>query len=79
MPDDMIKRIWDFLIAIIILYSSIVIPYKIAFADEPSLEEIDIGCDMCLALDIAINFFSAYVDSEDNLIKDRKVKFLLFI
>ena len=64
---------WDISIALIILYSSIVIPYKIAFIDEPQLEEVDIASDVFLAIDILINFFSAYIDNEDNLIKDRKV------
>ena len=78
MPENIFKRIWDFLISIFILYSSIIIPYKIAFIDEPTLEEIDIASDICLAIDITINFFSAYVDSEDNLIKDRKVIILVY-
>jgi hypothetical protein len=78
MPENIFKRIWDFFISIFILYSSIIIPYKIAFIDEPILEEIDIGSDICLAIDIIINFFSAYVDSEDNLIKDRKVIILVY-
>lgn len=76
MPDNIFKRCWDFFISIIILYSSIIIPYKIAFFDDPVLEEIDIASDVSLAIDIIINFFSAYDDSEDNLIKDRKVYYL---
>ena len=73
MPDDYVKRTWDFIIALLILYSSIVTPYKIAFIDDNTLEEVDIAIDVLMVIDIIISFFSAYVDSEDNTVKNRKV------
>lgn len=65
------------LIALIILYSSIITPYEIAFLEENLLSEVDIGCDIVLGVDIIINFFSAYVDNEDNIVKNRKVIYIL--
>ena len=73
LPDDKFKRAWDTLIAILILYSAIVIPYKIAFVDIDNFAEIDIMCDILFAFDILINFFSAFMDNEDNLVRNRKV------
>lgn len=57
----------------IIIYSSIVTPYKIAFIDDNELVEVDIACDIILLLDVLVNFFSAYVDDEDNVVTNRKV------
>lgn len=73
LPDNSYKRFWDLIIAGVILYSSIVLPYKIAFVDEEEGQAIDISFDILLAIDIILNFFSAYIDSEDNVIKNRKV------
>jgi hypothetical protein len=70
-----VKRLWDLIIALIILYSSIVTPYKIAFIDgSDSLEILDIIFDVLFSIDVIINFFAAYVDNEDNVIKNRNVR-----
>jgi hypothetical protein len=51
-----------------------VLPYKIAFVDEDSQADlvIEILFNVLLAFDMIINFFSAYVDNEDNIVKNRK-------
>jgi hypothetical protein len=75
LPENSAKRFWDLIIALIILYSSIVTPYKIAFIDDSdSLEYLDIIFDLLFAFDVIINFFAAYVDNEDNVIKNRQVR-----
>lgn len=76
MPENSAKRFWDLVIALIILYSSIVTPYKIAFIDDSdSLEYLDIVFDILFFFDVIINFFAAYVDNEDNVIKNRQVRY----
>ena len=76
MPENSVKRFWDLVIALIILYSSIVTPYKIAFIDDSdSLEYLDIVFDVLFFFDVIINFFAAYVDNEDNVIKNRQVRY----
>jgi hypothetical protein len=77
MPDSTFKKGWDFVIAIVILYSSIVTPYNIAFVEVDNVS-LDIASDCILFVDVIINFFSAYVDSEDNVIKNRKVRKCFF-
>jgi hypothetical protein len=72
MPDYPFKRYWDIMIALIIMYSAIVLPYKIAFVDTNEIVWIDVTMDIIFAVDIFINFFSAYIDSEDNVVKNRK-------
>ena len=74
LPDSKFKKLWDSLIAIVILYSSICTPYKLAFIDSNSNKEdvVDIIVDVLLGIDLVLNFFSAYYDSEENLVKSRK-------
>jgi hypothetical protein len=51
-----------------------VLPYKIAFIDEES--DFDVVSDsvfnILLAIDMIVCFFSAYIDNEDNIIKNRR-------
>jgi CRP-like cAMP-binding protein len=74
LPDNKFKKLWDSLIALVILYSSICTPYKIAFIDTNSSKEdfVDIIVDVLLGIDMILNFFSAYYDSEENLVKTRR-------
>lgn len=72
LPDNPYKRLWDLAIAIIILYSSIMTPYEIAFIDKTKDTWSDFFLDAFLWLDIVITFFSAYTDSEENLVKNHK-------
>ena len=74
LPDSKFKKLWDSLIAIVILYSSICTPYKLAFEDSNTNKEdvVDIIVDILLGIDLVLNFFSAYYDSEENLVKSRK-------
>lgn len=58
------------------------LPYQIAFIDDDiNMEEsfLDIVFNVCLGIDIILNFFSAYLDNEENVVKNRKVNFLSYI
>lgn len=74
LPDNPFKRSFDVLIALIIIYSSIVLPYKIAFVDNdiPSDVVVDNIFNAIMVIDIILNFFTAYVDNDDNIIKNRR-------
>lgn len=63
---------WDLLIAMIILYSSIMTPYEIAFVEKTKDSPFDHVITALLALDIILSFFSAFTDSEENLVKNKK-------
>ncbi len=62
------------MIAIILLYSAVVLPYRIAFVEDDSgaMTGLDIAFDLIFTIDILLSFFSAYVDNEDNVVKNRK-------
>ena len=72
LPDNPYKKIWDLLIAFLILYSAIITPYEIAFSDSNKSSWFEILIDIFLAIDIVLTFFSAYTDEEENLVKNHK-------
>ena len=74
LPDDKFKHIWDIIITLLLLFSAIVTPFRIAFYDYDSIEwlVLDLIVDIFFAFDIICNFITAYFDSEENLIIDRK-------
>ena len=64
-PDDVFKRIWDFMIAILLLYTLIMSPIMIAF----DYEDLEIGLMVCDTIvdviflaDVILTFFTAYYD-----------------
>ena len=72
LPDNPYKKMWDLLIAILILYSAIITPYEIAFSDSNKVSWFDVFIDILLGIDIVLTFFSAYTDDEENLVKNHK-------
>jgi len=52
------------------------LPYEIAFSDDDiQIKEsaIDVVFNVLLFIDIILNFFSAYLDNEENVVKNRRV------
>ena len=54
-------------------------PYELAFMDKTKDSWSDFFLDVFLWLDIIINFFSAYTDSEENLVKNHKKIVLTYL
>lgn len=74
LPDSLFKRIWNLIITSAITYSAIVTPYSLAFQENSDniIQYIEYLIDCILLVDIVLNFFSAYNDKEENLIKKHK-------
>ena len=54
------------------------LPYDIAFDDDKLVEPIDpaeIIFNTLLTIDIVLSFFSAYIDNEENVVTNHKVKY----
>lgn len=52
------------------------LPYEIAFLDDDNAMKespLDIVFNVLLGIDIILNFFSAYLDNEENVVKNRRV------
>ncbi len=59
----------------LLIYSAIVLPFKLAFVDVDTYDQKlwDTITDGIFFVDLILSFFSAYYDSDENLIKNRKV------
>lgn len=67
---------WSFLIFILIIYSTTVTPYKIAFSnddDNISINYLDLIVDLIFMVDVILNFFTPYYNNENNLVGNHKM------
>lgn len=74
-PDDMFKSSWSLLLSLILGYTCLVTPYRVAFLASDDSETwfiIDWVTDSIFWFDILVNFVSAYYDVEDNLIVSKR-------
>jgi hypothetical protein len=74
MPDSRFKVIWTILMMILLMYTAIFVPFKLAFLDVTSVEIVlaDYITDFLFAADLVLNFFYAFYDENHYLITDRK-------
>ena len=74
LPENIYKNLFNLVVSLIIMYSSIIGVYEISFKEKASSFDkfFDIFSFIILTFDIILNFFSAYIDEEDNLVKSNK-------
>jgi hypothetical protein len=66
MPDTLFKAIWNVLIILLLAYTAIIAPFRIAFFDETGdfwskfYSWFDVFVDIVFGLDIIVNFISPY-------------------
>ncbi len=70
MPDDPMKVRWEMFISVILIFTAVVTPYRIAFTESDDLEWriINYTIDSSFLIDIFICFFSAFEDENEELI-----------
>lgn len=63
------KLLWDFYITLCLLFTTLVVPVRLAFSDSDPLEWIVIYAivDLSFAIDIIFTFFTSFTDSITNL------------
>jgi hypothetical protein len=73
-PDDRYLECWQILILALVMYTATVTTYRIAFIDDESDDwfAVDNVVNGLFILDVIINCFLAYYDSQMNLITDHK-------
>lgn len=57
------KIVWNLIISVLLMYTSLWVPYQIAFIDETDSmvnDVVNIVVDVCFAVDIFITFLSSY-------------------
>lgn len=74
LPDDKFKERWEITITVLLLFTAIVTPYRIAFVqnDDITWTVIDNMTDATFCVDMILNFFTAYQDANDELITSRR-------
>ena len=70
MPDSSFKTFWNIIIIVLLLYTALFVPFKIAFIETNSITMVVIEyvVDIIFALDIFVNFISATENTVDNTI-----------
>ncbi len=55
---------WDLIIGLLILYSTLTVPFQIGFEIQPdtALDFINLGIDFCFIGDILVSFRTAFFD-----------------
>lgn len=68
-PDQTWKKIWDLVNALLIIYTSVETPYRIAFVTENSFVKAeDVIIDLFFVADMILVFFTPYFDDKGNKI-----------
>lgn len=75
LPDDPFKIKWEMLIAVVLIFTAIITPFRLAFSssDDRTWSVINYVIDITFFLDIILTFFSAYEDENEELVHDRCV------
>lgn len=65
-PEDRFKNIWDLIVSIILIFTCIVTPVRIAFVDKDTIEwSIALySMDVMFLIDMLVIFNSAYLTEE---------------
>ena len=75
LPDSLFKRRWNLYIAVLLIYTGIFVPLRIAFYDKVDLWVIIVECfvDLSFLIDIVFSFTSAF-DRRDGQVETRHRK-----
>jgi len=74
LPTRNISLLWTLIIAMLIIFTAILTPYRVSFIEDgnQTFEIIEIIFDVGFGIDIIVNFISAYYDPRYGLITDFK-------
>ena len=73
-PSSRFKERWDLMILLFVLYNCVAIPMQIAFAISQTIPHlvIDYLIDVAFAVDIAINFRTAFYNEHYEMVMDKR-------
>ena len=74
LPSSRFRRLWSFLIFLLMLYTALITPFRICFIDETDQNwlVVETCVDGLFFIDVLLTCCTAYKDSEQKLIGDRK-------
>ena len=69
-PDDPPLQVWGFFMALLMLYTVLITPFRVAFIDDDDVSwtSVDNAIDGLFFLDLILNAVTAYYDDERNVI-----------
>lgn len=72
-PQQPSKVAWDLWVAVLIIYSTLTVPFRLAFGKSGVRiwVVLDTATDLCFFLDIVANFHTAYTDAQGALVWDK--------
>ena len=75
MPDSQFCRSWMIMIFILLIWTAVYLPYRLAYIDDASLPIFIMECimDGLFLIDVALNFLTAFYNDSNILITDKKV------
>lgn len=61
-PNSRLKQVWDIWIVFLLIYTALIVPYKVCFEDTTSDGQFgfDLLIDFSFLIDIILTFFAAY-------------------
>ena len=73
-PDDKMKTKWDMFIVVLVLYTTTIYMYRLAFSDTDTLSWVifEYILDCFFLIDCVFSFFTCYYDESSQLIVSRK-------
>ncbi|KAK3271480.1 hypothetical protein CYMTET_20173, partial [Cymbomonas tetramitiformis] len=73
-PRSPARNNWDLFMIIFVMYNTVFIPYQMSFKTPPSevREAFEVVIDLLFLLDIVLNFYTAYFDSNGRLVASRE-------
>ena len=75
MPDDNKKHIWNLFIALLLVYTAIFVPLRVAFFDEVSAAVLVLETiiDIFFLIDIVLTFFTAFEKQNSFEVRHNKI------
>lgn len=74
-PNNVLKSQWDTIITLVLIFTCMVTPYRIAFVENDSSQwaAINIIIDFLFLIDMILCFMAAYYTEDFELVEDRKI------
>jgi CRP-like cAMP-binding protein len=73
-PTQSWKETWDVYVLMLILYSAVMVPYRICFSDEAegNMWLFEVLCSLSFLADVCMNFNTAFLSDDEHWVTSRK-------
>lgn len=80
-PDDPLYEYWSYMMALLLLSTAIITPYRLALVDrdDETWLIIDLVIDGLFGVDVFVNCFLAYYNEDMDIITDRRMIFINYL